>query len=140
MTEPATTVAVAPFVAAVQPYLTAAATALVGGAITLAATAFRKFTGFQIDAANLSAIQAAAAIEAGKAVAAASDNLATARINVGSTIVVGAADSIACRMPEVLKAAGVTPDELEHLIAGEIGKLQASMTAHSAPMQHGLAS
>jgi len=123
-----TAVAAAPFVAALQPYLTALATALVGGAVTLFARAFSKWTGVQVDAANFAAIQAAAETEAGKAVAAAADNLATQRITVDSPTVKEAADAIAVRLPDLLKASGVTPDQIDHLIAGEIGRLQATMT------------
>jgi hypothetical protein len=122
-----TTVTVAPFVAVLQPYLTAIATALVGGAITLGAAAVRKWTGYQIDATNLAAIKAAAETEAGKAVAAADSSFATAKIDVGSTVVQEAADAIARRMPAVIQAAAVSPEEIERLVAGEIGKLQAAM-------------
>jgi hypothetical protein len=122
-----TAVAAAPFVAVLQPYLTAIATALVGGAITFGAAAVRKWTGYQIDAANLAAIKAAASTEAGKAVAAADSSFATAKIDVGSNVVQDAAEAIARRMPALIQAAGVSPDEIEHLVAGEIGKLQAAM-------------
>lgn len=125
----ATAVAAAPFVAAAQPYLTAAATAIVGASVTFAARAFSKWTGAQIDAGYVAAIKSAAETEAGKAVAAAADNLATAKIDVGSPSVCNAANAIAGRLPDVLKASGITPDALDHLIAGEIGKLQARMTA-----------
>ncbi len=128
-----TAVAAAPFIAALQPYLTAAATAIVGGAITLAAAAFRNWTGVQVDAANLAAIRAAAQDEAGKMVASAEDNLATRKIDIGSPMVASAADSIAARLPDELKASGVTPDELDHWIAGEVGKLQARMTVAAPP-------
>lgn len=133
MTDSATAVAAAPFIAALQPYLTAAATAIVGGAITLAAAAFHKWTGVQVDAANLAAIRAAAQDEAGKMVAAAEDNLASRKIDVDSGMVKEATDSVASRLPEVLKASGVTPDELDHLIAGALGQLQARMTVAPAP-------
>ncbi|HZZ63819.1 MAG TPA: hypothetical protein VFE63_22090 [Roseiarcus sp.] len=133
MTDTATAVAAAPFVAALQPYLTAAATAFVGGAVTLAAGAIRKWTGLRVSQANVDAIRAAAQDEAGKAVAAAADNLATAKIDVGSPIVSAAADAIAARLPDVLKSSGVSPGDLDHIIAGEIGRLQASMTAVYPP-------
>ena len=129
MSDAATAVAAAPFVALLQPYLTAAATAIVGGAITLGAAALRKWTGVQIDAASIAAIHAECATEAGKAIAAATDNLATAKIDVNSTLVAAATDAIAQRAPELLKAAGLTPDDLDHIITGEIGKLQARMTS-----------
>ena len=128
-----TTAATAPIIAALQPYLTAAATAFVGGVITLAAAVYRKWTGIQIDAANLAAIKAAAETEAGKAVAAAADNLVNARIDVGSPIVTAASDAIARRLPELIKASGITTDDIDLLIAGEIGKLQARMTVATVP-------
>jgi hypothetical protein len=128
-----TTIAAAPFVAALQPYLTAAATAIVGGAITLAAATFRKWTGVQVDAANLAAVRAAAEDEAGKAVAAAEDNLAARKIDVNSQVVAEAARAIANRLPEELKASGVNPGDLNHMIAGAIGQLQAQMTVATQP-------
>ena len=129
MTDTATAVAAAPFVAALQPYLTAAATAIVGAAVTLAAGAIRKWTGLKVSQANVDAIRAAAQDEAGKAVAAAADNLATVKIDVGSPVVTAAADAIAARLPDLLKSSGVSPAALDHMIAGEIGRLQARMTA-----------
>jgi hypothetical protein len=133
MSDTATTAAAAPIIAALQPYLTAAATAIVGGMITLAAAVYKKWTGIQIGAANLAAIKAAAETEAGKAVAAAADNLVNARIDVGSPIVTAASDAIARRLPDFIKASGITTDDIDHLVAGEIGKLQARMTAVTVP-------
>ena len=124
-----TAVLAAPFVAALQPYFTAAATAIVGGAITLAAAAFHKWTGIQIDTASLAAIRAAAQDEAGKMVAAAEDNLATRKVDVGSPMVSTAADAIAERLPAELKASGIAPEDVEHMIAGAVGQLQARMTS-----------
>jgi len=131
MSNPATAVAAAPFVAAIEPYLVDLATLIVGGAVTLAAAAIHKWTGVAVSSTAVEAVRRAAATEAGKLVAAAADNLAARQINVESLLVKQASDALAERLPDLLKSAGITPDALDHLVAGEIGKLQAQMT--SAP-------
>ena len=131
MSDPATTVAAAPFVALLQPYLSAAVTALVGAAAPLLAAAFMKWTGIAIKQGAVDQLRHAAEIEAGKAVAAAADNLVSRQIDVHSQIVRDAADAIAARLPSALEAAGVTTDAVQHLVTGEIGKLQARMTVAS---------
>ena len=133
MTDTATSVAAAPFVALLQPYLTAAVTALIAAAVPLAVSALSRMTGIALSQSALEQLRQAAECEAGKAVAAAADNLATAQIDMHSALVHDAADAIAARLPEVLRAAGVTPDALDHLIVGEIGKLQARMTVAAVP-------
>src|SRR5574337_1049676 len=123
MSNPATAVAAAPFVAAIEPYLVDLATLIVGGAVTLAAAAIHKWTGVAVSSTAVEAVRRAAATEAGK--------LAARQINVESLLVKQASDALAERLPDLLKSAGLTPDALDHLVAGEIGKLQAQMT--SAP-------
>ncbi|HTR12266.1 MAG TPA: hypothetical protein VMI72_03175 [Roseiarcus sp.] len=124
----ATAIAAAPLVATLEPYIAAAVTALVGGAVTIAAHAFARWTGMQLEQAAVDKIAAAAETAAGKLVAEAGDNLATRPIRVGSPLVQSAVEDILARMPDVLKAAGVTPKAVEDMVHGAIGRLQASMT------------
>jgi hypothetical protein len=122
-------VSLAPLVAAIQPYLTAAVTAAVGVVVPLAFAELKRLTGLQVDQANVAAIQAAAQTEAAKAVAAADDNLASAKIDVSSPIVGTAVSAIAARLPAEIVATGIQPKDIADLVVAGIGKLQAQMTS-----------
>ena len=124
----ATAIAAAPLVATLEPYIAAAVTALVGGAVTVAARAFARWTGLQLEQAAVDRLAAAAEIAAGKIIAEASDNLAARSIHVASPLVRGAVEDILAGMPDVLKAAGLTPKAVEDMVHGAIGRLQAGMT------------
>jgi hypothetical protein len=78
-------------------------------------------------------IRQAAQTEAGVLIAEAADNLSARSIPVASPAIAAAAARIAAAMPEAMKAVGMTPDTLQRLVAGEIGKLQAQATAISVP-------
>jgi hypothetical protein len=129
LTDTTAVVDAAPLVSVLQPYLVGITTTVVGAAITLAARAFTKWTHIQIAAAVLAKVQDAAEMEAGKAVAAATDNLATRKIDVGSQVVADATDAIIKQMPNAVKASGLTVDHVDSMVAGAIGQLQARMTA-----------
>jgi hypothetical protein len=136
MTDSSTAIAAAPFVVALQPILTAAATTIVGAAVTFAVALFAKYTGVTLQASYVETLRGAAETEAGAAVAEAADNLAGRSIPVDSPIVVAAAARIGAGLPDFMKAAGVTPDDVARLVAGEIGKLQAQTPALvAAPAQ-----
>lgn len=129
MTDTSTLVTAAPLVTVLQPYLTALVTALVPILMGLALNAFQKWTGIKVDAGFRDQIEKAAANEAGKAVAAAGDNLAKEQITVKSGVAVDAAVKImnSPHLQEAINATGATPDRVASLVVGEIGKLQASM-------------
>jgi len=132
-----TAIAAAPIAAAAQPYITAIVTSLVGVGVTYGLAALKRWTGIAIQQSMIDEIESAAETEAAKAVAAASDNLAKTQINVGSSVVKTAVESIFAS--QTLKTAiaetGMTPNRLASIITGEIGKLQAQMTvaAPAAP-------
>jgi len=107
------------------PIVSAAVTAL----IAVAVNAFARWTGVKIDAAFEAKLQNAAANEAGALVAAASDNLATASIKVGDARVADAANRIIAELPQIAQALGLSPVDIQKFVVGEIGKLQARMTA-----------
>ena len=81
-------------------------------------------------------IEAACANEAGKLVAAASDNLASRQITVTSPGVATAANAIikasSSGLASAVKATGLTPELAASLIVGKIGELQAQMTSAGA--------
>ncbi len=131
MTDASASVSAAPLVADLEPYVSAAVAAVVGGLIALALALLRKLTGIVIQQAFVEQIERAAATEAGKAVAAAADNLANTQINVGSKLVADAANRImtSATLKSAIDETGMTPDRLAAIVAGEIGKLQAAMTA-----------
>ncbi len=124
-----TAIAAAPFIALAQPYAVAIAGVLVPALIGWGVNEFSKWTGVKIDAALEAKVQAAAGTEAGQLIAAASDNLATAKIHVGSPVVASAASNIAEKMPNILKALGLDEGHVKAMVAGEVGKLQAQMTS-----------
>ena len=127
-------VGAAPFVAVLAPYLNALAVAVAPLLVAWALSLFRKWTGVQVDAAYEKRLEAAAATEAGKAIAAAEPGFANAVIPLGAPIVKQAVENIlsAEHLADVLAATGATPENVADLVAGEIGKLQARMTPTSA--------
>lgn len=127
-----TALSAAPFVAALQPIAQAIVAAVVSGAITIGVALLSKWTGVTVRQSYVAALRRAAQDEAAKAVAAAADNLAKRQIDVRSPIVVSAAKAIANKLPAELKATGIGPEDVANMVAAEIGKLQASMTARSA--------
>ena len=124
-----TDVSLAPIVALIEPTLVYTASAIATAAVPYALYLARKYLHLQVSAQAQATLQAAAATEAGKLVAAASDNLANRQVDIGSVIVTKATDDLIHRAPQILVDAGVTQVEVDHLIAGEIGKLQAYATA-----------
>ena len=128
MSDPSTAVAAASFVAVLEPYLVALASAVVSAAVPIAVHAFTRWTGVQIDKTMSDHLRDAAATEAGKLVAQASDNLASAQIDVRSSSVRAAVEAISDKMPGTIAKSGLTPDDLAAFVVGEIGKLQARMT------------
>ena len=133
MTDTATAVAAAPLIAALQPYIVAAVGAVVTYLTAQAVASFSRWTGAKVDATYATAIEAAAANEAGKLVAGAVGNLATAQIDVRNPSVAYAANTIIAASNPLLKkavaATGLTPELAASLIVGQIGRLQATMTS-----------
>lgn len=110
------------------PILASVAGAIASAAVAYGAAVWARWTHQQIGAEALAKITAAAQSEAAALVAAAADNLATRQIPVGSPIVADIVLKLSGALPGELAAAGLTPDRIATLVAGEIGKLQAQMT------------
>jgi hypothetical protein len=129
MSDPSAAVAAAPLVAALTPYIDALVPVIITGIIGLVSAALHKWLGVRVNATYEAQIEAAAATEAGKLVAGAEGNLATATIPVGSPIVAAAAARILAsdHLQDALSATGATPERVAAIVAGELGKLQAQM-------------
>ncbi len=129
MTDTVTTIDIAPIIVAAVPYIAAALAAVASAAVTVAAAAIRRWTGLQVQQAALDSVRHAAANEASALVAGAADYsaLATAKITVSSPVVGAAAAAVVSRIPDAIKASGVTPDQLNKMILGRIGDKQAEL-------------
>lgn len=133
MADPVTaTVALAPIVAIVKPYVTVAVGGVFSALGVFLTPILKKYLGQAIVDSLEAKLLAMAESEANAAVAAAEDNLAKQSITVSSQIVVDAAQRLEAALPPLLKKLGWTPDRLKTLVAGEIGKLQVKMTAAPA--------
>jgi hypothetical protein len=133
MTDSASPIAAGPIVEALRPLISAVVTAMVGLAVTFGVTLLKKWTGVTLQSAHVDSLRQAAQTEAGVLVAEAADNLSSRSISVTSPAIVAAAKRIAAAMPETVRAAGKTPDDLGRLVVGEIGKLQAKAATISVP-------
>lgn len=118
-------ISAAPFVADIKPYIDVLVEAVVGAVVTLAAAKLNQWTNIKISGALFDKLQSAAKTQAGVMVAGAEDNLANTTVTVSNPVVAAAANKIAADFPHAAEAIGFTPDNLKHLIVGEIGKLQA---------------
>jgi hypothetical protein len=133
MTDSASTIAAGPIVEALRPAITAVVTTMVGVAVTFGAALLKRWTGVTLQSTYVDSLRQAAQTEAGILVAEAADNLSSRSITVTSPAITAAAARIAAAMPEAVRGAGKTPEDLGRLVAGEIGKLQAHATAISVP-------
>jgi hypothetical protein len=133
MSDIASTIFMGPIVETLRPVISASVTAIVGVAITLGVALLKKWTGVTLQSAYVASPRQAAQTEAGVLVAEAADNLSSRSITVTSPPVAAAAARIATAVPEVVRAVGKTPEDLSHLVAGEIGKLQARTPPVSVP-------
>ena len=128
-----TTIPLAPFVEYVKPYIDALVPIVISAAVAYAATLFRKWTNIKIDDAAVAKITTATLTQAGLAVAKAEDNLAGKSIDAHSPQVAQGTLFIADTLKKELDAAGITPDDVAHLIASKIGELQAQAPTVVAP-------
>jgi hypothetical protein len=134
MTDTASTIAAAPIIETLRPIISAAVTATVGVAVTFGVALLKRWTGASLESTYVDSLRQAAQTEAGILVAEATDNLSSRSITVASPAIAAAAARIAGAMPEAVRAAGKTPEDLGRLVAGEIGKLQAYATTISVPI------
>ena len=122
-------IAASAIVADVAPYIAVVAGAVVPGLVAMGLAELRKLTGLKVQQAAVQRLDAMIEDEVGALVAAASDNLATTSIPLGSPIVAAIANRIIAAAPHVLSKAEVDPASVAQMAVGEIGKWQANMTS-----------
>lgn len=132
-TPAATAEPVQPWAVFLQPYVTILLQTLAGGALTLAAVLANRWFGIVIDAAKLDRVKECAKTQVGVMVAGAADNLKNTTVDVHSTAVRSAADTVIAVLPGLIKDLGLTPESVNRIVAGEIGKMQAASPAIAAP-------
>lgn len=132
-----TTIAATSLVADLQPYVVALAGAVVSASMAFGIALFSKWLGLKIDDATSKDAEAYLVGLVQKAIAGASDNLATAKIDVHSTIVKALVDEALNYGPQALGKIGFGPDAIAARLVSIFGGLQASMTrvspAQTAP-------
>jgi hypothetical protein len=120
-----TSIALSPIIQILAPV----ALAIVSGAVTLGikegVSLISKWTGRQLDDANVTAVRAFANDQAAKAVAASLTNLAGESIDVGSPQVTEGIKAAEALIPVLMKDAGITSQGIADMITAEIGRLQA---------------
>lgn len=92
----------------------------------------KKYTGIAAAASLQTAIKNGAATEAGVLLASAENNLAGKSFHVGSPEVAAAANAVLSKLPDVMTKLGVKASDVNHIVLGEIGKLQSNQNV-SAP-------
>jgi hypothetical protein len=125
-------IAAAPIVAALSPLVNAAVSGLVIGLGGIAFAALARLTGIAFTPDFQAKVEKAVQTEAGIIALGAEDGFSKLSIPVSSPIVAQAAVQVANSVPGALKAAGITPQMLTRMVAGELGKIQAQMST-SAP-------
>lgn len=126
MTDPSTVVALAPIVNPLADYINTAIAGIVGTAITFVCALATKYLHVQISQTFIDAATAEAKKQAGILIAKAETSLASQSIDTHSSEVAVAANWAATQIPDVLKKAGMTPDDFAHSIVAEVGKLTAA--------------
>ncbi|HEY1944131.1 MAG TPA: hypothetical protein VGH40_18615 [Roseiarcus sp.] len=124
-------IAASAIVADAAPYIVALSSVVVPGLVAMGLDQLRRLTGLRLQQAAADRLDAMIEDEVGALVAAASDNLATTSIPLGSPIVAAIAARILAAAPDLLAKAGVDPASVARMALGEIGKWQASMTSVS---------
>ena len=121
-------ISAAPLVDFLRPYIEITVQSAIGVVVIYAAALVQKYTGVQISQTSLDKLRSAAATQAGVLVAGAEDNLAGKSITIDHPLVIQGANTILANLPDAAKAVGATPEALQRMIVGEIGKLQAATT------------
>jgi hypothetical protein len=122
---------VAELVRELSPILIPIAVSAVGAAVSIGFSAVSRWSGGKIaaNAAFEAKVRDAAATEAGALVAAAADNLATKQIKIGDPMLEQSISNVVAAIPELQAMSGWSNAKISGLVVGEIGKLQAAVTA-----------
>ena len=122
-----TDVSLAPIVNIVTPYAIQLSAVLIAAGVSWAAAQFTKATHLKVKASALDNLTQAANAEAGALIAAADNNLAGVSVHVSNPMIADAAERVIKAVPGALDASGITPYHVATLVAGALGKMQATM-------------
>jgi hypothetical protein len=122
---------VAELVRELSPILIPIAVSAVGAAVSIGFSAVSRWSGGKIaaDAAFQAKIEGIAKSYAGVEIAKAADNLAARSITVNDPQAAAVIAGVVKTIPEIETMTGWTDDRIAAVAVGEIGKLQATMTA-----------
>ena len=136
-----TMVTIAPIVEALAPYVIPVVVTLVGAAVSWAAQAAKKYAHVSIDAQLVDNIREAAKTEAGAILAKDARNLQGVSFHMDHPAILEAADNVAEVAAKEISALGMTPDRVNQIVLGEVGKLQAVASPYTvaAPASSGIA-
>jgi hypothetical protein len=126
-------VPVAPWVQFISPYVNIIVPPIVTALVGLVLVKVQQWTHVRLSASAVASLKSAAATQAGMLVASAEDNLANQSIKVDDARVVAAASQIAALLPDAAAFVGASPQGLQRIVLGEIGKLQAQATVVPVP-------
>ena len=118
----------APIVAAVSPWINAAAIAATNGVIAIAVALVAKYLGVSFGPDAATKLDGIADNLVSSAIAAAENNLATGQFNVQSPLVVSLTSKLAAAAPAIVAKLGYQPQDLAAVITAAIGRAQSSMT------------
>ena len=122
-------VSLAPIINALAPLAVSVTGVIISAAVAWLAQKGGALLHVKIEQSAIDKITQAAQHEAGALIAAAQGNLAAESIKVSDPRIADAAGRIVATMPDVIKAAGLTPTAVATAVAGELGR----MTAPAAP-------
>ena len=129
---PADTVSLAPWVVFVKPYIDALVMGVISIAVAFITAQIYKYTGVKVQAVNVERLKASIQTDVSGLIASGAASLSKQSFHVGSPVVASLADRVAERLPDVVKAAGITPDRLREFALGEVGKAIALTNAPPA--------
>ena len=134
MSDPSAIVQAAPIVASVSLWVNAAIIAATNGAIALALALVAKYLGLSFGPDAATKLDSVADKLVSSAVAAAENNLASGKFDVGSALVVSLTSQLAAEAPVIVGKLGYTPNDLANVVTAAIGRAQASMTRVTPPV------
>lgn len=121
-----------PLIEALLPYIVTALGGIITALATLIVAKINKSTNMKINDQNVSTVIRAFQTEAGAMAAGAADNLGKKVFTIKSPEVAAAIVSAEKRIPDAIQALknnGASPEDLQKIMVGEIGKLQATSAA-----------
>jgi hypothetical protein len=134
MVDTPTTVAAAPFVQTLEPYLVSAIGAVFTVLATWALTLVSKYTGIQVDSVMSERINRSAQNAANFVIASLDGPIGNVSIDVRSPLVAEGVRYMQQHVPDVIAAMGYTPETLAQIVMAKLGAAQVTGTATAKPV------